>query len=252
MEFQLHQRLVSRLRLNCSFLENSRVFNKPRGERSFDIFFQMLAGLSDCEKHSLQLSNTAVDDLKYLSDGRNHVRVGGEVDEYRKQFRDWRKSVEELGISFFDVMKVFAAVLLIGNIDLDTEDDTETEVESVSKLLSIKKDVLIRGLTIRTQKISGEICRRNVDKKHLESIKNSLATSLYVRTVNTIVKRINCLNPSGSVRQQTSQDTPCSFLILDSFGLQRSACGLEKLCMNLCTETMQVITLLSITSMLEV
>ena len=235
MEFHINKRSVSRFKLHCSFLEHSRVFNKPWEERSFDIFYQMIAGLSDSEKMNLEISNMTADDFNYLNCEKNMMTL----EEDSRLFKEWKNSVENIGANFSDIMRVLSALLLIGNIYIDRE----TEVEKVSKLLSIKKEVLIRGLTTRTQKIRGEVCTRKVDKRVFESSKKSLAASLYTRTVNTLVKRINCLNPRNSLNYEKSPK-PCSLFILDSFGLQRSDCGLEKLCMNLCTETLQVRLLL--------
>ena len=184
-----------------------------------------------------EISNMTANDFNYLNCEKNMTTL----EEDSRLFREWKKSVEDIGANFSDIMRVFSALLLIGNIELDRE----TEVENVSKLLSIKKEVLIRGLTTRTQKIRGEVLTRKVDKRVFESSKKSLAASLYTRTVKTIVKRINCLNPTNSVKYQKSPK-PCSLFILDSYGLQRSDCGLEKLCMNLCTETLQVRSLLVI------
>ena len=146
MEIQINKRFVSRFKLHCSFLEHSRVFNKPWEERSFDIFYQMIAGLSDSEKMNLEISNMTADDFTYLNFEKNMTTL----EEDSRLFKEWKNSVENIGANFSDIMRVLSALLLIGNIYIDRE----TEVEKVSKLLSIKKEVLIRGLTTRTQKFA--------------------------------------------------------------------------------------------------
>ena len=246
VEYQLSHRSVHKVRFHHSFLEHSRVANKPEEERSFDIFYQMLAGLSTEDKNDLEMSNLQAQDFKYLRIRHGQTKKKSEKDF--ELFKDWRKSIDEIGINVGDIMKVFSAILLLGNIELDRADAGGTEVESVSKLLSIKKEVLMRGLTTRTHKIRGEILTRNVDKKIFLSSKNSLSTSLYARTVNIILKKINCINQSKNLKSQEILK-PASFFILDSFSLQRSHCGLETLGMNLCTEKLQVCVVFGIIGM---
>lgn len=72
----------------------------------------MLAGLNDDERARLNLEGFSISNLKYLKDG--DTRQDEQEDAAR--FQAWKACLGILGIPFIDVVRVLAAVLLLGNI----------------------------------------------------------------------------------------------------------------------------------------
>jgi dachs len=72
----------------------------------------MLAGLSDDERTRLYLDGYTIKNLKYLQSGDTKQ----DQQEDAARFQAWKACLGILGIPFFDVVRVLAAVLLLGNI----------------------------------------------------------------------------------------------------------------------------------------
>jgi len=72
----------------------------------------MLAGLNKEEKTRLNLDGYSVSNLKYLKGG--DTRQDEQEDSAR--FQAWKACLGILGIPFLDVVRVLAAVLLLGNV----------------------------------------------------------------------------------------------------------------------------------------
>ena len=73
----------------------------PPTEKSYHIFYQMMAGLHPEERQQLGLSHFTVRDLNYLNMG--DVRQDEQEDAER--FEQWRQSLAILGIPFMDVVR---------------------------------------------------------------------------------------------------------------------------------------------------
>jgi dachs len=81
-------------------------------EKNYHIFYQMLAGLSDEERTRLCLDGFNVSNLNYLKYGD----IKQDEQEDAARFQAWKACLGILGIPFIDVVRVLAAVLLLGNI----------------------------------------------------------------------------------------------------------------------------------------
>lgn len=74
-----------------------------------------------------------------------------------------------LGIPFLDVVRVLAAVLILGNVnftdDLGVEVGVvgENELAAVATLLGIPPPALLRGLTTRTHNARGQLIKSVCD-----------------------------------------------------------------------------------------
>lgn len=136
----------------------------PPTEKSYHIFYQMLAGLNSEDRHHLGLSGYHLRDFKYLNVGDTRQDV--EVDAGR--FADWRQSLSDLGIPFMDVVRVLSGILLLGNVQfvpprMDRGDDSfdvevngKEELSIVARLLGISTTLLWQGLTTRTHTLRGQ------------------------------------------------------------------------------------------------
>ncbi|KAF3421002.1 hypothetical protein E2986_01085 [Frieseomelitta varia] len=151
-------------------------------------------------------------------------------------------SHEERGIPFLDVVRVLAAVLILGNVGFTDRPGMEVgvigenELASVAALLGVPPPALLRGLTSRTHNARGQLVKSVCDANmvllthsvqsvavtvvrsklnHAERClfmqsnmtRDSLAKALYCRTVATIVRRANSLKRLGSTLGTLSSDS---------------------------------------------
>ena len=198
-----------RTKLYCYSLDQSRVVRAPATEKNYHIFYQMMAGLSGEERSLLGLSGYSLTDLRYLSTG--DTRTDDEADIER--FNTWKANLGILGIPFMDVLKVFAAILLLGNINflegngLELDMSGKEELKSVAALIGVSPGLLLQGLTMRTHNVRGHLVKSSSDANMANSTRDALAKALYCRTVASIVKRANSLKRpalSGSMSSNES------------------------------------------------
>lgn len=169
----------------------------------------MLAGLSREERIKLNLEGYSPSNLRYLQGG--DVRQDEKEDAAR--FQAWKTCLGILGIPFLDVVRVLAAVLLLGNVQfvdgqgLEVDIKGEAELNSISCLLGVPAAALFRGLTTRTHNARNQIIKSVCDANMSNMTRDSLAKALYCRTVATIVRRANSLKRLGSTLGTLSSDS---------------------------------------------
>nr|CAD7393173.1 unnamed protein product [Timema cristinae] len=118
-----------------------------------------------------------------------------------------------LGIPFLDVVRVLAAVLLLGNVQfvdgqgLEVDVKGDVELKAVANLLGVSNVALFRGLTYRTHNARGQLVKSVCDANMSNMTRDSLAKALYCRTVATIVRRANSLKRLGSTLGTLSSDS---------------------------------------------
>ncbi|XP_070501515.1 unconventional myosin-Vb isoform X3 [Chironomus tepperi] len=200
IEVQVTDGALYRTKIHCYFLDQTRVIRPLPNEKNYHIFYQMLSGLSDEERTRLCLTDYQAKDLNYLQIG--DTRQDEQEDAAR--FQAWKACLGILGIPFLDVVRVLAAVLLLGNVKFvdnqrsEVETNNESELNSVANLLGVSSQSLFRGLTTRTHNTRGQLIKSVCDANMSNIARDSLAKALYCRTVATIVRRANSLKRLGS------------------------------------------------------
>ncbi|XP_072030082.1 LOW QUALITY PROTEIN: myosin-I heavy chain-like [Amphiura filiformis] len=197
---------IYRTKLHCYWLDQSRVVQPPQGERGYHIFYQMLAGLSAEERVKLHLTGYSAKDLHYL----NNVTEADDSERDRIRFDAWRKSLTSLGVHFFDVMRVMAAILLLGNIQFIDDGGFEldikgnNEIKSVAALLGVSGVALYRGLTTRTRNLKGQVFKSLCDAQSANQNRDSLAKALYCRTVSAVIRKVNSITRHNNTRHYSA------------------------------------------------
>ena len=193
-----------------------------------------MAGMEKNELNEFGLSEYSVQDLGLIKETHPNS------EKTKTRFCAWKKSLGQLGIPLPDIMRVLAAVVLMGNMSYEGKADHC--VGTVARLLGVEQDCLVDGLWRKSHLVNGTLFKRNLDEKEWELARAGLACSLYMRTIHIIIRRVNTHPPplcSGKNVLATS------FIgILDMFGWQtslQSAGNLEQLCMNLCSESLQLL-----------
>lgn len=164
IEVQVTDGALYRTKIHSYFLDQNRVVKPLQKEKNYHIFYQMLAGLTKEERVKLNLEGYSVHNLKFLNCGD----VSQRDSEDAARFEAWKACLSVLGIPFMDVVRVLAAILLLGNISLNngTENGSEPGLSSceaknpasaAASLLGVSRTTLIRGLTTRTVPMRGQL-----------------------------------------------------------------------------------------------
>ncbi|XP_055389297.1 unconventional myosin-Ia isoform X2 [Condylostylus longicornis] len=209
IEVQVTDGALYRTKIHCYFLDQTRVVRPLPNEKNYHIFYQMLAGLSREERIKLNLEGYTPTNLRYLQNGDTQQ---DEVEDSTR-FQAWKTCLGILGIPFLDVVRVLAAVLLLGNVQfvdgqgLEVDVKGEAELNSVAGLLGVPPAALFRGLTTRTHNARGQLVKSVCDANMSNMTRDCLAKALYCRTVATIVRRANSLKRLGSTLGTLSSDS---------------------------------------------
>ncbi|CAH2091548.1 unnamed protein product [Euphydryas editha] len=210
IEVQVTDGALYRTKIHCYFLDQTRVVRPPAGERNYHIFYQMLAGLTSDERSQLHLDGYTANDLRYLAS--SHPRRPEAEDGAR--FHAWKSCLGVLGIPFLDVLRVLAAVLLLGNVHFTdnaegtAEPNGEAELVAAGSLLGVGAAALMRGLGTRCAPRAGRgQARAPASAAAAAGARDALAKALYCRTVATIVRRANSLKRLGSTLGTLSSDS---------------------------------------------
>lgn len=111
------------------------------------------------------------------------------------------------------MVRVLAAVLLLGNVQfidgkgLEVDVKGESELNAVAGLLGVSGSALFRGLTSRTHNARGQLVKSVCDANMSNMTRDCLAKALFCRTVATIVRRANSLKRLGSTLGTLSSDS---------------------------------------------
>ena len=155
----------------------------PPTEKSYHIFYQMMAGLSPEERSQLGLDGYSIQDLMYLNVG--DTRQDQASDSQR--FSEFRASLGVLGIPFMDVVRVLSAILLLGNVEfaprLGNHEDSfdidiigKDELNTVARLLGISTTLLWQGITTRTHSMRGQPVKSMSDANLVRAKNNNYVT----------------------------------------------------------------------------
>ncbi|XP_046994484.1 myosin-I heavy chain [Schistocerca americana] len=209
IEVQVTDGALYRTKIHCYFLDQTRVIRPLHNEKNYHIFYQMLAGLTQEERVKLNLEGYSPHNLNYLQCGDTRQ---DEVEDAAR-FQAWKACLGVLGIPFLDVVRVLAAVLLLGNVQfvdgqgLEVDVKGDVELKSVASLLGVSSVALFRGLTYRTHNARGQLVKSVCDANMSNMTRDSLAKALYCRTVATIVRRANSVKRLGSTLGTLSSDS---------------------------------------------
>uniref|UniRef100_A0A1B0BP12 Myosin motor domain-containing protein n=1 Tax=Glossina palpalis gambiensis TaxID=67801 RepID=A0A1B0BP12_9MUSC len=209
IEVQVTDGALYRTKIHCYFLDQTRVIRPLHKEKNYHIFYQMLAGLNREERIKLNLEGYSPTNLRYLQYGD----INQNEQDDASRFQAWKTCLGILGIPFLDVVRVLAAVLLLGNVqfvdgqNLEVDVKGESELNAVASLLGVPPAALCRGLTTRTHNARGQLIKSVCDANMSNMTRDCLAKALYCRTVATIVRRANSLKRLGSTLGTLSSDS---------------------------------------------
>lgn len=226
-------------------LEKSRVVKVSHQERSYHVFYQMLAGADKRLRDNLFLSNQDIEDFAYLRGGNDTIAGVSDRDE-------WNYLIEAFHVMGFSeeeqyaVFRTIAAVLHIGNVAAKQESrasdqamltaDAKASLDKACKLLGVQTEPFVKGLLHPKVKAGREWVEKVQTAEQVKFALDALAKGIYERGFGDLVSRINKRLDRGGL---TSDDN--HFIgVLDIAGFEIfEHNSFEQLCINYTNEKLQ-------------
>jgi myosin protein heavy chain len=216
-------------------LEKSRVTSRAEQERSFHVFYELLRGASDKLKRDLLLDRP-VEGYGYLAISSKQVDGLDDAEEWRILERAFAivgfTAQEQL-----NVLKVIAAILHLGNIEVGGTDravlNSTTELEKAAHLLGLPVKEFNAALVSPRTRAGREWVTQSRTRQQVIDEIASVCKTLYEKNFGAIVDRIN-----RALERQTVKSTFIGVLDIAGFEIfQRNS--FEQLCINYTNEKLQ-------------
>ncbi|XP_042236083.1 unconventional myosin-IXb-like isoform X2 [Homarus americanus] len=229
-------------------LEKSRICSQAYNERSYHVFYYLLAGASPQVRQALHLLKPS--DYRYLNQSKCYTIEG--CDE-QFEFVRLKQSMEMVGFTVDKQHRLFAvlsAVLLLGNIEFQPKKSTYHHDESVlvrnpeqvgviSALLGVSEDTLMNALTSKKARVQGEILVMHYRLPEAVAARDALAKCLYGALFDWIVLQVNY--SLITLKESASDCGGNSIGVLDIFGFEDFGHSnrFEQFCINYANEHLQ-------------
>eukprot|EP00944_MAST-04C_sp_MAST-4C-sp1_P004336 g4336.t1 len=256
---QVHFRRTNKLEIcGCSttsyLLEKSRVTNIGEGERSYHIFYQLIAGADSRLKKKLQLEG--FDDYSKF-DYLNRGDLGNETVFHSDSdhFHFTTEGLNRLGFRHseqLDMFSVIAGILHLGNIHfIAGEQGVYASVENFSAakqaaaVLGVDAEKLAHSMCVQTLYIAGDTTDKLLTPDKARESRDALCKALYSKMFEWVMERINASmrkwgNDDKDENVAATSEGPSVIGILDIFGFELfDKNSLEQMCINFANEKLQ-------------
>ena len=166
LEVPVSSSQVRNARIHCFILPERRVIQPPAGETNYQIFYSLLAGLSQEERQKFGLAGKTAADFRSLRHKQNML----EEQEQKKKFADWKAGLSILGITYQDILQILIACILLGNVEFEEEGgynvqicSNKDDLSKLCELLGLSVTSLVEGLTMGTSLYRGETIQCPLD-----------------------------------------------------------------------------------------
>ena len=247
-----HGRIVG-ARILVYLLEKSRLCVHAPGERSFKVFYLLLAGADRALKDKLQLGQA--DKYRFLfTEGDSPVPPPHAEDVLA--FNDLLRALRSVGIGAVqeaELVQVLAGVLHLGNVEFTRSstsvkgDVAALEVANrdvltlAAQLLGMPADALELALVSKDVSNAKEAIKQHRSEPQARDTRDGLAKSLYAKLFDWITTSINTsLTGSSSKAVAAKQDAATLLGVFDIFGFEIfDVNSFEQLCINYANEKLQ-------------
>ncbi|XP_071345310.1 unconventional myosin-IXAa isoform X2 [Trachinotus anak] len=242
-------------------LEKSRLVYQEHNERNYHVFYYLLAGASEEERTAFHLKKP--EEYHYLSQMTKTTRqprwdsyCESEPDCFTVEGEDLKHDFERLQLAMEmvgflpatrkQIFSLLSAILHLGNICYKRKtyrDDSidicnPEELPVVSELLEVKEEMLFEALTTRKTVTVGEKLIVPYKLAEANTVRDSMAKSLYSALFDWIVFRIN--HALLNIKDLEDTTKILSIGVLDIFGFEDyENNSFEQFCINFANERLQ-------------
>ncbi len=226
-------------------LEKSRVVKVSQQERSYHVFYQLLAGADQRMRDALLISGMDVEDFAYIRAGND--TIGGVSDR-----DEWNTLIEAFHIMRFSekeqtaIFRTIAAILHLGNVGVRQESratdqasltpEARASIDKACRLLGVQTDPFVKGLLHPKVKAGREWVEKVQSPEQVRLALDALSKGIYERGFGDMVSKINNQLDRGGV----SSDDSHFIGVLDLAGFEIfETNSFEQLCINYTNEKLQ-------------
>ncbi|GAA96153.1 glycosyltransferase family 2 protein [Mixia osmundae IAM 14324] len=187
-------------------LERARLVHLEASERTFNVFYQLLAGATPQEALDLGLRDSPGDYDLLDSSGCLKLPAGPRSDDAIacEELRDAFRTLLVKPKNVASIFSVLIAILELGNVRFDDRGtqaqsdetawitaETQSSLEKAAKLLGVTHEELAHALTNKLVYVRGEACAAFLSAVDAAQHRDSLVTNLYAIVFAYLVESIN-------------------------------------------------------------
>uniref|UniRef100_A0A1A7YG08 Myosin, heavy chain 10, non-muscle n=1 Tax=Iconisemion striatum TaxID=60296 RepID=A0A1A7YG08_9TELE len=219
-------------------LEKSRAIRQAKDERTFHIFYQLLAGAGEHLKSDLLLEG--FNSYRFLSNG--NIPIPGQQD--KDNFHETMEAMHIMSFAHEEILamlRVVSSVLQFGNIIFKKERNTDqasmpdnTAAQKLCHLLGMNVMEFTRAILTPRIKVGRDYVQKAQTKEQADFAVEALAKATYERLFRWLVHRIN------KALDRTKRQGASFIGILDIAGFEIFQLNsFEQLCINYTNEKLQ-------------
>ncbi|MED6280454.1 Myosin-10 [Characodon lateralis] len=219
-------------------LEKSRAIRQAKDERTFHIFYQLLAGAGEHLRSDLLLEG--FNNYRFLSNG--NIPIPGQQD--KDNFQETMEAMHIMSFAHEEILamlRVVSSVLQFGNIIFKKERNTDqasmpdnTAAQKLCHLLGMNVMEFTRAILTPRIKVGRDYVQKAQTKEQADFAVEALAKATYERLFRWLVHRIN------KALDRTKRQGASFIGILDIAGFEIFQLNsFEQLCINYTNEKLQ-------------
>ncbi|XP_009079028.1 PREDICTED: myosin-11 isoform X1 [Acanthisitta chloris] len=219
-------------------LEKSRAIRQSKDERTFHIFYYLIAGATEQMRNDLLLEG--FNNYTFLSSG--YVPIPSQQDD--EMFQETLEAMKIMGFTEEEqiaILKVVSAVLQLGNIVFKKERNTDqasmpddTAAQKVCHLMGINVTDFTRSILTPRIKVGRDVVQKAQTKEQADFAIEALAKAKFERLFRWILARVN------KALDKTKRQGASFLGILDIAGFEIfENNSFEQLCINYTNEKLQ-------------
>ncbi|KIY64820.1 hypothetical protein CYLTODRAFT_432472 [Cylindrobasidium torrendii FP15055 ss-10] len=229
-------------RIQTYLLERARISSLQlvRGERTYHIFYQLVAGASAAEREPLSLNRPA-SEFSFLAGG------SFDQDAEAKNFQTTKHALSTIGITDHQMTSVFtllAGLLHLGNVEIRQYhtspdailDETEPSLITAMNLLGIDLKEFRKWTTQKFFAARGENIRSVRTVAQARSVRDGVAKFIYACIFDWLITKVN-----SRLETNESMTKEQAFIaVLDIYGFEHfERNSFEQFCINYANEKLQ-------------